>query len=234
VTLDPDKWRQTVANYQRLDAGSKALVLDLDSFYSYWSTDERDPEATALANCRGSGRLKCATAYRNNQSVLDVTPYLTSRGGGFTMGDFAQAIGAFQAGLSGGVYTPPPPLADVDDDDDDDEPAQASAPSQDCLPNPPQCASVGARGKNYMANAEARLRAAGVPAAGMAGMQAYCVNRLTAEIARVCANEYRSIGKQSCANLARAQMDENLRVAEGARRTVLAYTSGAWQEDCGW
>jgi hypothetical protein len=228
VTLDPDKWQNTVSDYLRQEGRPKALVLDLATYQSYWRTGDADAEAVALENCRNDGRLRCATAYRNNRAVLDVTPYLTPAGGTFSMADFAQVLTGVQAGLSGRPYIPPQTATG----DAQGESSEDAVSPQTCLPNPPQCGAVGARARDYIANVEQRLRAAGTPAAGMAGMRAYCVNRQQAEVARICADEYAAQGLQSCASLARQQMEENLRVAEGARVTVGNLTSTAWRDDC--
>ncbi len=150
-----------------------------------------------------------------------------------TLGDFAQILNTLQVGLSGQQYAPPDDS--TSDDDDNDQPAApTNHPAANCLPNPPQCSAAGDRGKNYIANASDRLRSIAAPGAGMAGMMAYCVNQVQAEIARVCANEYARNGLPTCADLARQQMNANLRVADGARATVVAYTTGSWREDCGW
>ena len=232
-SLDPDKWQRTVSDYLHLKSREKALVLDLDSYQSYWTTNNPNADVIAMGNCRRDGRRQCTVAYRGNQPVLDVSRYYTPSGPSFSMGDFAQLVGGLQAGLSGQPYVPPDSEAGDDDEDAATTPASAAA-QQSCLPNPPQCSAVGARGKNYLANIETRLQSLRTPAAGMAGMKAYCVNRLQAEIARVCSNEYRANGLASCASLAQQQMNENLRVAEGAKATVAAYTTGSWEEDCGW
>lgn len=98
-----------------------------------------------------------------------------------------------------------------------------------CNPGP-RCAAAGRNAESYARSAETRFGRG----ASAAGMGAYCVSMVGAEISRVCADEMAAMGMRQCADQARAQQHEMLRAAQQSQAASAAAAAGPWQQNCGW